>query len=75
MPVGAASGVQQMVAELAHNQDVMGSNPIPATMLGRYVVKKALWDWGVWDTKKKDWIYRGNLSHKEAFNKAKELNK
>lgn len=33
MPVRAVSGVQQMVAELAHNQNVEGSSPSPATMV------------------------------------------
>lgn len=66
--------MQQLVAELAHNQDVMGSNPIPATMSERYVVKKALWDWGIWDTKDNKWIIRGNLDHNEAKGRVKVLN-
>lgn len=44
-------------------------------MTERYVVKKALWDWGVWNTETKQWIYTGNLSHSEAKKKAKDLNK
>lgn len=75
MPVRADSGVQQLVAELAHNQNVMGSNPIPATMSDRYIVKKALWDWGIWDTKKGKWEVKGNLEHNEAKAKARKLNK
>ncbi len=67
--------MQQMVAELAHNQNVEGSSPSPATMSEKYVAKKALWDWGVYNTITKTWVYTGNLSHKEAKQKAKDLNK
>lgn len=59
-------GAAVRLAELFHRQKVVGSNPTPATMTERYVVKKALWDWGVWDTKKKKWVFRGNLDHNEA---------
>lgn len=43
-------------------------------MKERYVVKKALWDWGVWDTQEKIWVYQGNLKHNEAKARAKSLN-
>lgn len=40
----------------------------------RYVVKKALWDWGIWDTKNKEWVIRGNLEFNEAKARVKKLN-
>lgn len=40
----------------------------------RYVVKKALWDWGIWDTKNKEWAIRGNLEFNEAKARVKKLN-
>lgn len=41
-------------------------------MSDRYVVKKALWDWGIWDTQTNTWVIRGNLDHNEAKTRVKK---
>lgn len=63
-----------MVPAQSHKLYDASSSLAPATMADRYVVKKALWDWGIWDTQDNKWVIRGNLEHNEAKERVKKLN-